>query len=110
MPPPRGRRSKDYRRHFKSAGIHEPGWEPILPGRRRGACVVGRLDEAEVVLQQLEEQAAVLRHRWATPAALRCRALLLLAREQSDEAAAAAEQAQLRSPSSAFRSIALVRS
>ena len=45
------------------------------------------------VLQQLEAQAAALEHRWATPAALRCRAVLMLAREQADEAADGAEQA-----------------
>ena len=74
-------------------GIGEPGWQPMLPDVVEALVSVGRLDEAEAVLRQLEQQAAALRHKWATPAALRCRALLLLAREQSDEAAAAAEQA-----------------
>jgi DNA-binding NarL/FixJ family response regulator len=78
---------------LESVGIHEPGWQPILPDVVETLVALGRLDEAEAVLGQLEQQAAALRHKWATPAALRCRALLLLAREQSDEAAAAAEQA-----------------
>jgi DNA-binding NarL/FixJ family response regulator len=74
-------------------GIGEPGWQPMLPDVVEALVSVGSLDEAEAVLRQLEQQAAALRHKWATPAALRCRALLLLAREQSDEAAAAAAQA-----------------
>ena len=74
-------------------GIAEPGWQPILPDVVETLVALGRLDEAEVVLQQLESQAAALEHKWATPAALRGRAVMLLAREQADEAAAAAEQA-----------------
>jgi DNA-binding CsgD family transcriptional regulator len=53
----------------------------------------GRLDEAEDALRQLETQASTLQHRWATPVALRCRALLLLGRERADEAAEAAGRA-----------------
>ena len=71
----------------------EPGWQPMLPDVVEALMPVGRLDEAEAVLRQLEHQAAALRHRWATPAALRCRAELLLAREPTAAAAAAAEQA-----------------
>jgi DNA-binding NarL/FixJ family response regulator len=74
-------------------GMAEPGWLPILPDVVEALVTVGRLEEAEDVLQQLEQQAAALEHRWATPAALRCRALVLLAHERADEAAAAAEQA-----------------
>ena len=74
-------------------GIAEPGWQPVLPDVVETLVGLGRLDEAEAVLQQLETQAAALRHRWAAPAALRCRALLLLARERSDDAADAAERA-----------------
>jgi DNA-binding NarL/FixJ family response regulator len=76
-------------------GIAEPGWSPVLPDVVETLVALGRLDEAERVLQQLEAQASALRHRWATPAALRCRALLLLARERADDAAEAAEQAAL---------------
>ena len=74
-------------------GIAEPGWYPILPDVVETLVALGRLDEAEVVLQQLETQAAALEHRWATPAALRCRSLLLLANERADEAAGAADDA-----------------
>jgi DNA-binding NarL/FixJ family response regulator len=78
---------------LRAFGMAEPGWHPILPDVIEALVAVGRLDEAETVLQQLEQQAAALEHRWATSAALRCRALLLLAHERADEAAAAAEQA-----------------
>jgi DNA-binding NarL/FixJ family response regulator len=78
---------------LRAAGISEPGWEPILPDVVEALVSVGRLAEAQAVLQQLEQQATALDHRWATPAAVRCRALVLLAQEQADEAAAAAEQA-----------------
>ncbi len=75
-------------------GIAEPGWQPILPDVVETLVALGRLEEAEVFLQQLEAQATALKHKWATPAALRCRASLRLQREQADEAAAAAEQAE----------------
>ena len=78
---------------LRAFGVAEPGWHPMLPDVVEALVAVGRLDEADDVLQQLEQQAAALEHRWATPAALRCRALLLLAHERADEAAAAAEQA-----------------
>lgn len=74
-------------------GIAEPGWHPILPDVVEALVALGHLDEAEAVLSQLESQAAALDHRWATPAALRCRALVLLAHERADDAAAAAERA-----------------
>ena len=74
-------------------GVAEPGWQPILPDVIEALVSTGRLDEAEAVLQELEQQAKALDHRWATPAASRCRALLLLAHERADEAAAAADAA-----------------
>ena len=78
---------------LQAFGMAEPGWLPILPDVVEALVAVGQLEEAEGALQQLEQQAAALSHRWATPAAVRCRALVLLAQERADEAAAAAEQA-----------------
>jgi DNA-binding NarL/FixJ family response regulator len=78
---------------LQAFGMAEPGWLPILPDVVESLVAVGRLDEAETVLRQLEQQAGALEHRWATPAALRCRALVILAHERADEAAVAAEQA-----------------
>jgi DNA-binding CsgD family transcriptional regulator len=81
---------------LEAFGIAEPGWQPVLPDVVEALVTLGRLDEADAVLRQLEEQAVALRHRWAAPAALRCRALLLLAGERADEAAEVAERAAAR--------------
>ena len=43
-------------------GVNEPGWQPILPDVIEALVSVGRVDEAEIVLQQLERQAAALEH------------------------------------------------
>jgi DNA-binding NarL/FixJ family response regulator len=74
-------------------GIGEPGMWPILPDAVEAAVAVGRLDEAEATVATLEAQARALEHRWATPAARRCRGLLLLAQSDSAAALAAAEDA-----------------
>lgn len=74
-------------------GIAEPGWQPILPDVVETLVMLGRPDEAEALLARLETRAGALDHEWAAAASLRCRALLLLAHEQSDDAADAAEQA-----------------
>ncbi|MGI8593345.1 MAG: ATP-binding protein [Solirubrobacteraceae bacterium] len=74
-------------------GIGEPGLWPILPDAIEAAVAVGRLDEAEATAATLEAQARALEHRWATPAARRCRGLLLLAQGDSAAALAAAEDA-----------------
>jgi tetratricopeptide (TPR) repeat protein len=78
-----------------AAGLERPPDRRAVVGLAAAEALValGRPDEAEAVLQQLEEQAVALRHRWATPASLRCRALLLLARERADDAADAADRA-----------------
>ena len=80
------------RRSTRSASASRAGTRFSRTWSRR-SCAVGRLDDAEAVLGQLEQQAAALDHRWATPAALRCRALFCSPDERADEAAAAAEQA-----------------
>lgn len=73
-------------------GIGEPAVYPALPDVIEALVLVGRLDDAETVLRRLESQAAALDHRWATPVALRCRALMLLAHEHAEEAAELAER------------------
>ena len=62
----------------------------------------GRLDEADRLLARLDDQALALEHRWAKPAALRCRGLLLLARGESEAALAAAEKAARSFESAGF--------
>ncbi len=60
-----------------------------MPSRRSSRSV--RLEEAEEILPELVEEAKA-GHRWAGSAALRCRALLLLARGEADAAVGAAEE------------------
>ena len=50
-------------------------------------CVARPAGRGRERAPQLEAQAAALRHPWASAAALRCRAVLLLGREHADEAA-----------------------
>ena len=86
---------------LQAFGCAEPGWQPMLPDVVEALVTVGRLDEAQG-LQQLEQQAAALEHRWATPASVRCRAGLL-AQERADEAAAPPSRLRRRSRRSASR-------
>jgi DNA-binding CsgD family transcriptional regulator len=65
----------------------------FFPDVVEAAVASDRLDEAERVLAALESQARAREHRWATSAASRSRALLLLARGESQAAVAAAEEA-----------------
>jgi DNA-binding NarL/FixJ family response regulator len=63
-----------------------------IPDAVEALTTIGRLEEADALLAGFE---ARLRpdDSWATPAASRCRALLLLARAESEAALAAAEEA-----------------
>ena len=81
------------RRSRSWPGSASPSFWPILPDALEAAVGVGRLDEAEATLATFERQARGAEHRWARPAVLRCRALLLLARGDSEAALTAAEQA-----------------
>jgi tetratricopeptide (TPR) repeat protein len=65
----------------------------FFPDVVEAAVASDRLDEAERVLAALEAQARAREHRWAIWAALRSRALLLVARGESEAALAAAEEA-----------------
>jgi DNA-binding NarL/FixJ family response regulator len=74
-------------------GITEPGRAPMLPDVVEALVAVGRIEDAETILAKLEARACRLDHTWARPAALRCRALLLLARGDAEPARVAAEAA-----------------
>jgi DNA-binding CsgD family transcriptional regulator len=64
-------------------GADEPGANVLLlPDAIETLVMLGRLDEAEGHIARLEERARGLAHAWATPAAERCRGLLLLGRGQ----------------------------
>jgi DNA-binding CsgD family transcriptional regulator len=71
---------------LRRMGIGEPGRIPALPDVVETLTALGCLKDADAVLDELEAQARKLEHRWATPAALRCRALLALARGESESA------------------------
>ena len=74
-------------------GIAEPGLASDPPGRRRDAGRARPGRGGGSCPAAARGAGGSTRHRWATPAALRCRALVLLAREHADEAADAAERA-----------------
>lgn len=78
---------------LRRIGVGEPGHVPALPDVVETLTALGRLDDAEAVLVELEAQAHALQHRWATPAAGRCRAVLALARGESERALDLADQA-----------------
>ena len=68
-------------------------WER-MPDAIEAVVTLGRLDDAASRLSRLEAHAQdPVQHRWAIPAASRCRALLLLARRDSEAALAAGEEA-----------------
>jgi DNA-binding NarL/FixJ family response regulator len=75
-------------------GVAEPGCLPLVPDAIETLVVLGRPDEAEALVARLEERARTLNHLWATPAAKRCRALLLLARGETEPAIGALEASQ----------------
>jgi DNA-binding NarL/FixJ family response regulator len=75
------------------------GAEPIqhglamLPDAVEAAVAVDRLEEAERLTSSLEDHARARKHQWAALAVQRSRALLLLARGESQAALVAAETA-----------------
>jgi DNA-binding NarL/FixJ family response regulator len=78
---------------LEAIGVGEPGFIPALPDVVETFVALGRLEDAEAVLATLQAQATSLQHRWATPAAVRGRALLLLARNDPKGAVALAAEA-----------------
>jgi DNA-binding NarL/FixJ family response regulator len=74
-------------------GTEHPRHIWLLPDAIEAAVAVGELDEAESRLTMVEQYARARTHRWAEAAALRSRALVLLARGDAQEALASAEAA-----------------
>jgi DNA-binding CsgD family transcriptional regulator len=66
---------------------------PRIPDAVEALVDLGRLEEAEGILAPFEARWS--EHRWAVPAALRCRALLLLSRGEAGAAVSVAEEAAL---------------
>jgi len=77
------------RRH----GIEEPGLHFSFPLHAEAAIALGEVQEAEELLDWIEERAVRLDRAWALACAARCRGLLAAARGDETAAAAAFEQA-----------------
>ena len=72
-------------------------WVRLVPDAIEAVVTLGRLEDAARLLSRLEAHAREPgQHRWGRPAAARCRALLLLARRDSEAALAAGEKAAAR--------------
>jgi ATP/maltotriose-dependent transcriptional regulator MalT len=74
-------------------GYGEPTAAPFAPDAIEAFIGVGRLDEARVLLDQLESNAHRLDRAWALALGARCRALLLAAQSDLDGALESAERA-----------------
>jgi DNA-binding CsgD family transcriptional regulator len=83
--------------------IYEPGYWPLMPDVIEACVAVGDLEEADRLLSTLDARARALNHRWGIPAALRCRALLLLAHGDADGALATADEAAAGFEAAGFR-------
>src|SRR6266540_7425843 len=71
-----------------------------MPNAVEALVALGRLDDAAALLARFDARWAD--QRWAMPARLRCRALLLLARRDLEAALAAAEEAVAASEAVGF--------
>jgi DNA-binding CsgD family transcriptional regulator len=74
-------------------GSPEPGIIPCLPDAIDALVALGRLDEAEALLERLERQGRTLDRPWAIATAARGRGLLSAARGDRSAARSALEQA-----------------
>jgi DNA-binding CsgD family transcriptional regulator len=74
-------------------GSPEPGIIPVVPDAIEALVSLGRLDEAETLLDRLERQGRALDRPWAVATAGRGRGLLSAARGDLSTARAALEQA-----------------
>ena len=74
-------------------GLEEPGIFPFLPDEVEALVALGELDQAEALLERLEDQATTRDRALALAGAARCRGLLAAARGDLDLAFAAVEEA-----------------
>jgi DNA-binding CsgD family transcriptional regulator len=80
---------------LQSGGVREPGSVRFVPDQIEALIALGRLEEAEAVIDTLERQAAAVDRASALAGAGRCRGLLAAARGDLDAALAALENALL---------------
>jgi DNA-binding CsgD family transcriptional regulator len=74
-------------------GSAEPGIIPCIPDDIEALVSLGRLDEAQVLVDRLERQGLALDRPWALATAARCRGLLAAARGELGNAQVALERA-----------------
>ena len=76
----------------RQAGIREPRMCAHAGDFIEALVAAGELDEATQVLARLDDEAATSRGRWSLAVAARCRAMVLAAHGDLEEAMAAAER------------------
>jgi DNA-binding CsgD family transcriptional regulator len=81
------------RERLLAAGVGEPGFVPFVPDEVEALVALGRVEEAETVLDWFEERARALDRASALAAAARCRALLAAAHGDGEGALAHLELA-----------------
>jgi tetratricopeptide (TPR) repeat protein len=75
---------------------------PLVPDVVEAMVAAGHLEAAATTVASLDAHARAGEQRWASPAAARCRALLLLARSEPEAALMAAEEAASEFESAGF--------
>jgi DNA-binding CsgD family transcriptional regulator len=81
--------------YLERLGAAEPAIIPCLADHVEALVALGRIDEAEPLVDRLEERGQALDGPWALAAAARCRGLIATARGDLDGADAALERAVL---------------
>jgi DNA-binding CsgD family transcriptional regulator/DNA polymerase III delta prime subunit len=77
----------------ETMGVREPAFFRIVPDEVEALVALGRLDEAEALLDPFEEAGKDLDRAWTIATGARCRALVLAARGDLEGASAAADAA-----------------
>lgn len=75
--------------HCEREGVLDPGAFPVAPELVEALVELGEVEAARAVTERLGRLAERQEHPWALASAKRCRALVMLARDPQDEAAAA---------------------
>ena len=79
---------------LEKGGVREPGAAPFLADEIEALIVLGRLEEAEALLDRIERRARRLRRAPSLASCARCRGLLAAARGDLDAALGLLERAQ----------------
>jgi DNA-binding CsgD family transcriptional regulator len=76
-----------------AVGLREPSIVPFAPDAAEALIAVGKLAEAKVIIDWLEDHGRRLERPWAQAAGSRCRGLLLAATDQLESAIQCCEEA-----------------